>query len=78
MSAQKRPVRECGLKDVGVKVEGGAHSHILTCTQTCTTHTCTRTCEARVDFGMALTTSQTQFLPRGRKSRRKCKANKHD
>lgn len=74
MSAQKRPVRECGLKDAGVKVEGGVHTHILTCTQT---HARARTCEARIDFGMALTAPQTQFLPRGRRAVRKCKANKH-
>lgn len=78
MSAQKRPVRECGLKRVGIKVEGDAHTHILTCMQTGTqTHTCTRTCKACVDFGMALTALQTQFLPRSRRTMRKCKANKH-
>lgn len=37
----------------------------------------THTCEACADFGMALTALQTQFLPRSRRTMRKCKANKH-
>lgn len=83
MSAQKRPVRDVASRGVGVKVQGGMRACMHTDTHThihADMHTGTsahiHTHEVCADFGMALSAPQTQFLPHGRKSVRKCKVKK--